>query len=118
MLGRDRGMTGKSQTLTMLGTIGAAAGALVALSLAWDIMGLPQFARAEELNQLRAFSVETRIMLLDDQLYDAQRQFSAAQRELETYTAARKMAPRWLRDDILDLQRTINRRQADIKGLQ
>jgi hypothetical protein len=108
----------KSQALTIFGSCGAAAGAVVAISLAWDVMGLPQFARAEELNQLREFSVETRIMLLDDQLYDAQRQFSAAQRELETYTVEGKPAPRWLRDDILDLQRTISRRQADIKGLQ
>ena len=109
---------GKSQGLTILATFGAAAGAVVAISLAWDIVGLPRFARAEELDTLRVFMVETRMMLLDGELYDAQRQLSAAQREMEVYRAEGKSPPNFLRADVLDLQRTINRKQADIQGLR
>jgi hypothetical protein len=103
---------------TILGSLGAAAIGIVALSAAWDVIGLPRFALAEDVEALRQFSTETRVMLLEDQLWDAQRALSSAQRQSEDYRADSKSPPKWLREDVLLLKRTITKRQTSIEQLR
>jgi len=105
-----------TRAFTVFGALGAAAITIVALSTAWDVIGLPRFARADEVQALRHFSTQTRKMLLDDQLWDAERDLSRAQREADNYSSFGEV-PQRLLDDILDLRRRINNRQAKIKGL-
>ena len=103
--------------MTILGTLGAAAVSIVAISSAWDIMGLPRFALAEEVEVLKQFSVETRVMLLEDQLWDITRELSSAQRQWEDYRAEGKSPPVWLRADVLALEHAITQRKSSIRKL-
>lgn len=107
-----------SRAVTILGSLGAAAVGIVALSAAWDVIGLPRFALAIEMEVLKEFSTETRVMLLEDQLWDAQRELSSAQRQWEEYQSDGKRVPKWLREDVLSLQRSISQRQGAILKLR
>ena len=107
----------KSHIITAIGILGAMAIAIVAISTAWNVIGLPKFALAEDVQELRQFSRDTRVMLLDVILWDASRELSAAERKWEEYTLAEKPIPDWLRKDVLSLKRTINKKQSDINNL-
>lgn len=85
---------------------------------AWNALGLPRWAWAYEMEDLKNFSEETRILLLEDQLWNAQARLTELLRLRDEYRRKGETEPNWLGEDISGLRRHIYQKEKSIKALE
>ncbi len=96
-------------------------GLVVAASIfvaAWNTLGLPRWAWAYEMEELKNFSEETRVLLLEDQLWNAQARLTELLRLRDEYRRKGETEPNWLGEDISGLRRHIYQKEKSIKALE
>ncbi len=84
----------------------------------WNTLGLPRWAWAFEMQELEAFSKETRMLLLEDQLWNAEGRLSELKRLREQLRLEGQPEPAWLSEDIAGLRRHIYQKQKSIRDLE
>ncbi|MEM7173288.1 MAG: hypothetical protein AAF530_24205 [Pseudomonadota bacterium] len=107
-------------TITFGRVVSVVIGVVVAASVfvgAWNALGLPRWAWAFELEELRQYSMETRDILLEDQLWNAVAKLNELEREREGYKVEGRLVPKSLSEEILMVRRRIASREKLIEKL-
>lgn len=93
----------------------AAAGTI---ATAWVQLDLWRPASAAEMEQLKDFSIETRMMILEDNVWEMKAQLRDVKRQIRQAETNGEPVPDYLRRDRLELERRIDTLEADIQELE
>lgn len=95
---------------------------VLAAAVAWHQLGGWVPAGAAEVEQryaeLKSFSKDTRVLLLEDKLWEHRQALRQTKRDIESYNNKSQAAPGWLLQDEVDLERRIDRLQQQINQLR